>query len=385
MRGSGGVLVNGGWPALVGGLLLFGCGAPQGTGAETQGCEEGQCLGGLMCLSDLCVDPQWEPDAMTGDTTPDRPGPGSPPSTAGTSGPDESSEVGETGETEEESTASAPGEGCGSVDVLLVIDNTASMQAEQGRLEAALPVFFDALEVATGTASHHVMVVDTDAWLFEGCEEVICPILGACWSVWPGYVCGETTALVCEDVLGAGVTHPRGIDAANTDCAFGGQRFVELAEHGARDRIACAARVGTSGGPEAPMAAMLAAVGAIGDAGNCNEGFARRERPLVVVFATDEEDGLEGSQGAPTQWHEQLIGSRDAPVFVLGLVGDHNQPSTPCMSDAPEDPFGAEPSPRLWEFVERFGSQGVLASVCAEDYGPALEAIAGVVQQSCEG
>ncbi len=362
----------------IAGLLLLGCGAPQGTGAETQGCQDGQCLGGLMCLSDLCVDPQWEPDASTGEFPPDSE---SPTSTASPSGSDGSSEA---DETDQGSSSSEPSDRCGSVDVLLLIDNSASMQAKQERFQAALPVFFDALETATGTASHHVMVIDTDAWPFEGCEEAICPFLGGCWSVWPDYVCGATTALACEDVLGAGVTHPRGTDAANTDCAFGGQRFAELGDDGARERIACATRVGISGGPEVPMQAMLAAVEATGDAGDCNAGFARTERPLVVVFATDEEDGPEDSQWIPTQWHERLIGSRDAPVFVLGLVGDHHQPSSPCASDVPDDPFGAEPSPRLWEFVERFGSHGVLASVCAADYGPAVEAIAGVVGDSCE-
>lgn len=376
--------MNGVRPVLLGGLLLVGCGAPQGTGGETQGCERGQCLGELVCLSDLCVDPQWEPDLEP--TTGDAPsGSGEPTSSSSGREPPVSSDDSGTEGSEAGSTSSVGGEACGSVDVLLLIDNSVSMGPKQHRVESALPAFFDALELATGTASHNVMVIDSDAWPFAECALAFCPIVGGCWPVWSGYVCGETTPLVCEDVLGAGVAHPRGMDAANTDCGLGGQRFTSLSDAGARERVACAARVGTSGGVERPMDAVLAAVDPDGDASACNEGFARGERPLVVVFVTDEEDGPEDSMGEPALWYERLTESRDGPVFVLGLVGDHGQARTACTGTESDGPSGAEPSPRLWEFVELFGARGVLASVCAEDYAPAFEMLVGVLGESCEG
>lgn len=383
MHGSGGVLMSRVRPALLGSLLLLGCGAPQGTGGETQGCARGQCLGELVCLSDLCVDPQWEPEpeATTGDGPP---GSGDSTSSNSSSQPEGSSDDSGSGGSDAGSTSSVGGEVCGSVDVLLLIDNSLSMASKQHRVDAALPAFFDALERATGTVSHNVMVIDSDTWPFGECELTFCPIVGGCWPVWPEYVCGETMPLVCEDVLGAGVAHPRGMDAANTDCGLGGQRFTDLSDAGARERVACAARVGTSGGFELPMDAVLAAVDPDGDAGACNEGFVRGERPLLVVVVTDEEDGPEDSMGEPAQWHERLTESRDGPVFVLGLVGDHGQARSACTGTEPDSPSGAEPSPRLWEFVELFGGRGVLASVCAEDYAPAFEMLVEVLGESCE-
>ncbi len=42
--------------------LVVACGGGDGgpTGEETSACREGQCLGGLRCLSELCVDPDWD-------------------------------------------------------------------------------------------------------------------------------------------------------------------------------------------------------------------------------------------------------------------------------------------------------------------------------------
>ncbi|MGH1343018.1 MAG: hypothetical protein ACRBN8_15765 [Nannocystales bacterium] len=364
-------------------VLLVACGSAGETGAETQGCEQGQCLGELVCLSDLCVDPQWEPEASTGASGPEPSGSSGPAtSQSSTSGPSGGTE---TGDGQTGSASSGESVSCGAVDVLVLIDNSISMAAKQQRVEAALGPFFDALEVATGDNAHHVMIIDSDAWPFAECELTLCPVVGGCWPVWPEYVCGETTPMVCEDVLGAGVTHPRGVDAANTDCALGGQRFTRLSEDGARDRVACAARVGTSGGAERPMDALVAAVDPRTEAGVCNEGFARSERPLAIVLVTDEEDDPEDSMGTPAVWHERLTESRVGPVFVLGLVGDHIRAETACTTTSTESPSGAEPSPRLWQFIELFGSAGVLASVCAEDYAPALEAFAHTVGDSCGG
>lgn len=368
-------------------LLLVACGSAPETGGESQGCERGQCLGELVCLSDLCVDPQWEPDASTGTSGPGGggSGPSSSPSSDADPGQDTEPGGGETGTEggETESETSGENASCGAVDVLVLVDNSVSMAVKQQRVEAALDPFLDALEVATGDDAHHVMIIDSDAWPFEGCELTLCPVVGGCWPVWPEYVCGETMPLYCEDVLGAGIAHPRGTDAANMDCALGGQRFTNLSDDGARDRVACAARVGTSGGAERPMDALLAAVDPQAEAGECNEGFARPDRPLAVVLITDEEDDPEDSMGTPAIWHERLTESRNGPVFVLGLVGDHSRAETACTTSDTESPSGAEPSPRLWEFIELFGDHGVLESVCAEDYAPALEAFAGTVADSC--
>jgi len=53
--------------------LLAACGTPvEGTpGAETSSCNDGRCLVGLECRSDLCVDPQWEPTGADSGVTTD--------------------------------------------------------------------------------------------------------------------------------------------------------------------------------------------------------------------------------------------------------------------------------------------------------------------------
>ncbi|MEM6291861.1 MAG: hypothetical protein AAGA54_11370 [Myxococcota bacterium] len=373
-------------------LLCAGCSADPALGGETQGCAQGQCLGELVCLSDLCVDPQWEPEPATTGTG-DDPEPvdsedggdvsdtGEGETSAGETG------AGETSGSSDASTSDDGAAGCGSVDVLVVIDNSASMLEEQARVHAALPTLFDTLEAATGTSDHHVLVADTDAWLFAGCEAALCPLFGNCAVVWPEYQCGVTQPLVCEDVLGAGVTQPRGLDAANADCGFGAQRFANLAELGARDRLACAAQVGTSGGPEQLADAVLAATDARGAAAGCNEGFLRPDHPLLVVFVTDEDDSPanEGSSGSPESWHAALVQRRAAPVAVLGVMSDLGRPGSACTNEDPNSPAGAELSPRLTAFVEAFGERGRIASVCASDYVPAFEGVAELLVASCGG
>src|SRR5690606_7269303 len=136
--------------------------------------------------------------------------------------------------------------------------------------------------------------------------------------------------------------------------------------------FSCAAHVGTYGdGNERPMEAMLAATSAaLNDPGGCNEGFLRDDAILVVTFITDEEDNMK-SPGDPQAWYDALVanknGNADA-VSVLGLFGDGDLPNGICQPL--QNDVGAEPAPRLREFVELFGDRGVAGSICADDYIP---------------
>lgn len=95
--------------------LLAACG-PESAGSvgeETSPCNDGLCLQGLECRSDLCVDPDWQP---------------------GTSGVDSGSD--DNGETDADDTSVDPTPTVPSdeVDILFVIDNSGSMSAPQRNL-----------------------------------------------------------------------------------------------------------------------------------------------------------------------------------------------------------------------------------------------------------
>ncbi len=365
-------------------------------GQETGPCLDGQCLEGLQCLSDLCVDPDDPgPDGTeTSSEASTTRASGSNTSTQGSTSNPDTGPGGSTddpaGATTDPSDESSGGSvSCGSLDVLLVVDNSASMASKQARFRSALPEFFDDLVAVTGSDQHHVMVVDTDAWVFEGCVSV-CALIGSCFPMAADqYVCGETLPMECEDVLGAGVSFPRGSDAANEDCGLpDGQRYANLGDADAREQIECAAQVGTGSttDPELPMEAMLAAVGAVGRADDCNAGFARDGVPLVVVFITDEEESTEDSMVTPRVWHDSLVAARGgdaSAIAVLGLIGDTGEEDAVCP---PLDvtPDGAEASPRLAQFITSFAQRGVRGSVCADEYGQSFAELTAVVETLCE-
>ena len=63
--------------------------------------------------------------------------------------------------------------GCDAVDFLFVIDNSGSMADEQQQLIDSVPGFVAAIEqrLPAGTGTYHIMVTDTDPWVYGGCED----------------------------------------------------------------------------------------------------------------------------------------------------------------------------------------------------------------------
>src|SRR5690606_10067447 len=102
-----------------------------------------------------------------------------------------------------------------------------SMLEEQNNLKASFPSFINSIMTTLDDAQdYHVMVIDTDAWVYSGCG-ILCgfPLPGLC----AGFTCDDpntpdvneqTQPMQCENILGAGVTYPRGSDASNKDCNF---------------------------------------------------------------------------------------------------------------------------------------------------------------------
>jgi hypothetical protein len=280
--------------------------------------------------------------------------------------------------------------GCRKVDFLFIIDNSGSMGDEQKSLIASFPGFIQAIQDNLEEAQdYHIMVVDTDSWVFAGCN-LICPLFAnTCPVAGLDYMCG-TPPLECEDVLGAGVVHPRGLQATQKDCMFSsGGRYMDVSEPDLTSTFACAAQVGTGStdDPEKPMQAMVAAIAPTGDAHDCNLGFLRQDAILVVTFITDEDDNFgDGSAGTPEGWKASLVAAKkgdEEALVVLGLYGDNDQQNAVCGPLVDES--GAEPSPRLRQFVDSFGDHGISGSICAQSYDPFFAQAVGLIKTTCDG
>lgn len=307
--------------------------------------------------------------------------------------------------------------GCDAVDFLFVIDNSGSMADEQQQLIDSVPGFVAAIEarLPAGSGTYHIMVTDSDPWVYGGCEDACtesaaceaqsadgscdcgypCALRGLCSDI-GDYVCGETQPMECEDVLGAGITHPRGRDASNETCNFAsGRRFIASGEPDLSGSFECAARVGTNSSlGEKPMEAMIQGLTGSGDVAACNEGFLRDNAVLVVVIITDEDDNgpnaddLEGdSAGSPQAWVDALVAAKNGngdAIISMALIGDGDTPDGVC---APLDPAtfeGAEPAPRIREFTELWGNHGIVGSVCADSYVEFFDSAVETIGSACD-
>ncbi len=297
-------------------------------------------------------------------------------------------DVGESGETAAGDDGGSMG--CKKVDFLFVIDNSGSMAEEQAALIASFPKFIEAIKTTLDMAQdYHIMVVDTDAWVYAGCE-MICPVFGSC-VVAPEYVCGMTQPELCEDVLGAGVVYPKGAGSTNTFCDFSsGARYIDTTEQDLVGKFSCAAKVGTGStlDPEKPMEAMVNAVSGMGEVGMCNEGFLRDDAILVVTFITDENDDAgDGSNGTVEGWRQALIAAKngdESAIVVLGLFGDQDLPNPVCPPGDPNNGGVAEPSPRLREFVDSWGERGFFGSICESSYDSFFLEAVGIIDTTCD-
>ncbi|HWB75496.1 MAG TPA: hypothetical protein VG755_11090 [Nannocystaceae bacterium] len=290
------------------------------------------------------------------------------------------------------------GVGCAKADFLFVIDNSGSMADEQDNLIASFPGFIDTIQQTLMAQDYHVMVVDTDAGgggsstiscingdctcsPSPGCCEQICNGLSDSCN---GVPCGMLPGDECDRTLGAGkIFREDGMQ-----CLDAPPRFMTDGDAMLGADFACVGEVGTFGdGNEQPMAAILAATSdAMGAVGACNEGFVRDDAILVVTFITDEED-IDKSPGDPAGWYADLVAVKNgdpAAIVVLGLMGDTTQPGAVCQPFDAEGINGAEDGVRLRQYVQMFGDQGVVGSVCEADYAPFFAQAVGIIDLACD-
>ena len=281
-------------------------------------------------------------------------------------------------------------QGCKKVDFLFVVDSSGSMQDEQQNLANSFPGFIDIIEQETMVDDFHIMAVDTDAAGFAECA-ILCGLLPDCNGIPCDQIPPETA---CDGTLGAGKT----TNPAGQDCGIaGGRRYIVEGQADLSTTFSCAAQVGTMGsGDEMAIEAMTAAIGEqLNGAGQCNEGFLRDDAILVMTMITDESNlayGMDAdnetpSPGTPDGWYEQLVARKAgnaAAIVALGLIGDNDQPDGICGELDLNTSTGAEPAPDLRAFVQMFGDNGVVGSVCEQDYAPFFSSAVSVIQSACD-
>lgn len=288
---------------------------------------------------------------------------GAPTSSGSASASD--SEAGPKLDVAADTTTADPGEGCPSVDILFVIDDSGSMADQQASLVASFPGFITAVQSQLGGAkSYHIGVVTTDIY--------------------------PDNAANCIDI-GDLITQTGGPGSSAMNCQpfTSGTRFLDETEPDLGAKFACMGLIGTGGSSdERPIRGMLNALKPENNApGGCNALFSRPEALLVVVIITDEDDVPDGcddmgvcmsygSGGDKNAWYDELLSYRNNTaqnIVVLALIG--RKLDNPCA---------ATPASKLLGFANLFDEHGFIGDVCAEDYAPFFSDALPVIGEACQ-
>jgi hypothetical protein len=246
--------------------------------------------------------------------------------------------------------------GCRKVDFLFAIDNSGSMSAQQTQLLNSFPGFINAIQASLEDTvdSYHVGVVSSDAY----------------WANAPG--CTTIGDLVSQNDSGQ----------VCTPFAEGGRFATEQDDLSVK--FPCIAEVGASGSPiEQPVTASIAALDpAKAGPGDCNEGFLRDDAILVLVVLTDDPpydpDFDDAHPMTDTSgWYDAIVEAKNGDPEAMVVIGFVPWTDVSCVV------FGIE-SPNLIGFVESFGDQGVLASICEPDFGPVFAQTVETIVTTCE-
>jgi hypothetical protein len=320
------------------------------------------------------------------------------------------------------------------IDILFVIDNSASTNDKQVQFAANFPRFIDALNAfPTGFPNVHIGVVSSSVDIGNSVFGPQCsPASGQNGSLqnrpFDG-ICAAPTDRFLVDVAVAGGTRQVNYPGGDLAASF-----------------SCIAQLGAAGcGFEAPLAAMQRALDGSRPE---NAGFLRRGAFLAVVILTDEDDcsaddlslftrdqsvagpndlrcaieayqcdrsispGADGTytgckpreDGAlatPSSFATFLTSIKDSQRIVVALIGGDRtstietgpltisgsspqervvQPS--CMATINSVLQVARPANRLAAFVDAFASQGLFRTVCESDYSQALADIGKLIGDS---
>ena len=270
-------------------------------------------------------------------------------------------------------------EGClGKIDFLFVISNSDTMTSHQDQVPTIFPAFLGALADEFQDFDSHIMVVETDEGWYLG----DCSLCGADCNpnATPPYCGAELT--VCDNTMGAGVTFPAGKDSSTKRCPLAEGRYITSKDPDPAAAFDCIARVGSGGGAPTPADAMVAALSPplLGTMGypedGCNKGFLRDDALLVVTIISDGYD--QESNGPAWAWKKALMAAKnqDASAFqTLVITTDRDTANGLCGEYNPD-------INRLRTFVEI--TDGLIGSICEEDYGPFFDAAVAEVMERCK-
>ncbi len=323
-------------------------------------------------LAGMCVGPTSETTSgSTGD-------PGSTSSSVTTLPASESSSSSSTTTGGSSTTAAvcASPEGCESVDVLFIIDNSESMTED---FAALLPAF-----------------TDLDA------------LIGPIVDQYCGYHVGVTTTEVAPDYQPVecqvrGALNQSGALAGGTPC-FDGDHPPFLTEEDPITDIGCLLAVGQNyDDDEKQIDTMLAALDpSLAVEGGCNEGFRRPGTPLIIVMITDEDDDDDsrlpmespnrtGSEGNPGGWFSSLTALEDPEDVGLILIAADQSGGCDWVPDVDDDGSGAEYPARLLTFSQYFAGSSLATHVevinmCADplEIVAQLAGLSTVIEAVCE-
>lgn len=282
--------------------------------------------------------------------------------------------------------------GCkGKIDFLFVISRQANMASRQAQLVAAFPKFIDTIEAKFADFDYHIMVVTgDDGWgndqCTELCPEADCKVGDDCCSWYLpesegkqccgiNYPCGDLGLLSgCDTTWGAGEVFPAGPNGeANKPCPIdGGRRYLVKGQTDLQGTFACIATVGASGYGWLAQALVAAVQAPMNKLGGCNPGFLRPDALLMVTFIEINPDETGMSEGTPKEWAQAVLDAKhgdEASVVMLSIFLDE-------AHWKPWDRIGA---------LAKMFPYHVLEYIDAEDYGPAFEQAAGLVDTACSG
>ncbi|MEZ4255815.1 MAG: hypothetical protein R3A78_08865 [Polyangiales bacterium] len=267
---------------------------------------------------------------------------------------------------------------CNKMDILFVVDDSASMGEEQANLAANFPKFAADLNnyrTENGQPLDYQLGITTTG----------VSVTHVLPSIIPGFP-GTQEQFTGTD----------GRLVQSTSCGMSG-RFVSSSESNADEVFACAAQVGINDREAAEMplrAVELAVQDRMND--GTNSGFLREDALFAVVILTDEDDcskmGSEVQFSATTGPDcssnlfpaDHLVGVLDkvtgdrkrwAATVIAGPAG-----SSECQSE-----FGlATPGNRLQSFVTAAGSNAVFSSICDGDLSASLVQALNVFNDACQ-
>lgn len=250
-------------------------------------------------------------------------------------------------------------EGCQGIDFLFVVDNSGSMTSQQAKFLNSFQGFITAVEDSLGNVnSFNLGVITSDNF--------------------------GNNAPGCT-TIGSLVTRTTGaFESSNMDCEpfEDGHRFL-TEEDDLAVKFPCIAQVGTSGSPiEQPVTALIAALDPEkAESGACNDNFLRDNSILVVVIITDDppfDFDLDDAHPTTdtTMWYDLVLEAKNNDEKAIVVIGFVPWDNVACN--------GGLESPNLIGFVESFGEQGVLASVCLPDYSPVFAETVETIAETCE-